>query len=73
MSSTPTTSTTIDIAASHYPQLDGLRGLAILLVVVFHFSMMHSGFLGNDPGFFLQFMLDIYSTTDTINSALKDT
>ena len=54
MSSTSTTPTTVDIAASHYTQLDGLRGLAILLVIVFHFSMLHSGFRGNDPGFFLQ-------------------
>ncbi|MEP7295465.1 MAG: acyltransferase [Burkholderiales bacterium] len=52
---TPTTATaTIDIASSHYPQLDGLRGLAILLVIVFHFSLMHAGFRGDDPGIFLQ-------------------
>lgn len=54
MSSTSTTTATVDVASGHYTQLDGLRGAAILMVIVFHFALMHTGFRGADPGFFLQ-------------------
>jgi peptidoglycan/LPS O-acetylase OafA/YrhL len=36
--------TIADISRAHYVQLDGLRGLAILLVIVYHFALPHVGF-----------------------------
>ena len=42
-----------DLTRSHYLPLDGLRGLAILLVVVYHFGRMHAGAHDPSPGFWL--------------------
>jgi peptidoglycan/LPS O-acetylase OafA/YrhL len=42
------------IRRTHYAQLDGLRGLAIVLVVFYHFSLPHRDFHGNQPGLVLQ-------------------
>jgi peptidoglycan/LPS O-acetylase OafA/YrhL len=42
------------ITRNHYAQLDGLRGLAIALVVFYHFSLPHRDFHGNQSGLVLQ-------------------
>ena len=42
------------ITRTHYAQLDGLRGLAILLVVFYHFSLPHREFHGREAGALLQ-------------------
>jgi peptidoglycan/LPS O-acetylase OafA/YrhL len=42
------------ITKNHYRQLDGLRGLAILLVVFYHFCLPHRDFHGPAAGFALQ-------------------
>ena len=44
-----------DITRAHYVQLDGLRGLAILLVMIYHFCLPHPAFHGRDSGILLQF------------------
>jgi peptidoglycan/LPS O-acetylase OafA/YrhL len=54
MKSVPMAISGIDVTSKHYAQLDGLRGLAILLVFVFHFALMHEAFRGPNPGLFLQ-------------------
>jgi len=44
------------ITGTHLAHLDGLRGLAILLVMVYHFCLPHAKFLGRDPGPLLQIL-----------------
>jgi peptidoglycan/LPS O-acetylase OafA/YrhL len=46
----------VDAAAApvHYVVLDGLRGLAILLVMTYHFCLPYTGFHGHDSGWLLQ-------------------
>lgn len=43
-----------DITRAHYSQLDGLRGLAILSVMIYHFCLPHASFHGHDAGWLLQ-------------------
>jgi peptidoglycan/LPS O-acetylase OafA/YrhL len=44
----------IGMTKAHYVPLDGLRGLAILLVVFYHLFLPHRSFHGADPGILLQ-------------------
>jgi peptidoglycan/LPS O-acetylase OafA/YrhL len=43
-----------DLTRTHYVQLDGLRGLAILMVMAYHFCLPHPDFHSRDSGFLLQ-------------------
>jgi peptidoglycan/LPS O-acetylase OafA/YrhL len=49
------TARNIDLKRTHYVALDGLRGLAILLVVIYHFGRMHLDAHEPDAGFLLGF------------------
>lgn len=51
----PTGALVGSITTTHYVQLDGLRGLAILLVMLYHFCLPHEAFHSRDPGPLLQF------------------
>ena len=39
---------------THFTQVDGLRGMAILLVMIYHFCLPYVGFHGHGSGFMLQ-------------------
>jgi peptidoglycan/LPS O-acetylase OafA/YrhL len=54
MKTRPTGAVVTGISRAHSVHLDGLRGLAILLVMIYHFSLPHAGFHGHDSGVLLQ-------------------
>jgi peptidoglycan/LPS O-acetylase OafA/YrhL len=51
---TPSSSADVALPREHLVQLDGLRGMAILLVMLYHFCLPHTGFHGHDSGVLLQ-------------------
>lgn len=54
MQPTPQGAKITRLTQGHFAELDGLRGLAILLVVVYHFFLPYKGFHSADPAWPLQ-------------------